>query len=487
MVRKSAKATINEPKIPQIYALSRYTNTTVMPNAAKFDDKLPIIPFFKEDANNFIGTLTEMYNRSAMHKACILIKHVLACGDGIIINRKDGNPYVQNPELEEFLNEVNAYGETAEDVIKKQLFDDILTQMHTVRLTLETVGEGEDAIVNRNNLSVSHADISTFRLGKPVEGKMKECYLSYAWDSELKKYDAKALEKEAEKLQLFNGEDVAESVIYSTAYETGRYYYAIPDYFTLEFKRWADISYAIPTYNHSRIENQFKPSGSMTFIGRPPEGAQPQDFMYDVQQMFTGEGNNSRMLINMVENKDQAPIVELFDDAPQGIFETLSELATQSVLRGHRMHPSILMATAGSLGQANELRTIFELFYKNVIEGYQKRVLRTWDKVLDFAGFGEYTLDIANNNPISLLGNIDLSNVLSVNEIRTELGYEELADKQSEKTLADKLGAENVRLMQAYLADNNLKTEQKRGVLKTLFNLNEVDINNILPLPNPTL
>jgi hypothetical protein len=487
MARNRTNPAPQKPNIGNILALSRYNNTTVLPNAAKFDDKLPIIPFFKEDGNNFIGTITEMYNRSAMHKACILIKHVLACGDGIIINRKDGQPYTGNAELEAFLDEVNDYGETANDVITKQLFDEILTQMHSLKITLEVIGEGEEALLNKENISITHNDISTFRLGKPIDKKLIECYLSYCWATDLVKYDTKKMNEVAEKLPLFIGQDVAESVIFSTAYETGRYYYSIPDYFTLEFKRWADISYAIPTYNHSRIENQFRPSGMITFVGRPPEGMEPADFAEEVQRRFTGEGNNSSILINMVEQKEQAPSVEIFNDAPEGIFESLSTLATESVLRGHRMHPSILMATAGSLGQANELKTIFDLFYKNVIEGYQKRVLKSWDKILDYAGFGEYTLDIANNNPISLLGNIDLSNVLSVNEIRTELGYEELEDKQSEKTLADKLGSENVRLMQGYLTDANLTTEQKRAVLKTLFSLGEIDINNILPLPNPTI
>jgi len=77
-----------------------------------------------------------------MHKACILIKHVLACGDGIIINRKDGQPYTGNTELEAFLDEVNDYGETATDVITKQLFDEILTQMHSLKVTFRSDWRG---------------------------------------------------------------------------------------------------------------------------------------------------------------------------------------------------------------------------------------------------------------------------------------------------------------------------------------------------------
>jgi hypothetical protein len=459
-----------------------------MPTVAAFDDKLPIVPYYKEDGNGFMTTLIQIKDRSAMHKACILIKHVIACGDGVIIKRKDGEQYVTNEALEAFLAKVNDKNESAEDVITKMLFDEIMTRMHTVAITLQTIGEGEEQRVIREELSVTHEDISTFRLGKPIENRLKECYLSYRWTTDLVKYDAKKLIDFAERLPLFDGEDYAKSVIYSTTYETGTYYYAIPDYFTLEFKRWADISYAIPTYNHSRIENQFRPSGMITFFGRPPEGQEPQDFAQDVQNRLTGEGNNSSILINIVEQKEQAPAVEIFDDAPEGIFESLSTLATESVLRAHRLHPSILMATAGSLGQASELKTIFELFYKNVIEGYQSSVLKTWDTILDYAGFAEYTLEIANNSPISLLNNIDLSNILSINEIREELGYAPLDTEQGQtKTLAEIIGVGGLQAMTAIVSDVELSDASKRGLLSVAFNLNAEQINSILPPLTPTV
>jgi hypothetical protein len=146
------------------------------------------------------------------------------------------------------------------------------------------------------------------------------------------------------------------------------------------------------------------------------------------------------------------------------------------------------MATAGSLGQDKELKTIFDLFYKNTIEGYQKAVLKTWDKILDYAGFGEYTLDIANNNPISLLGNIDLSQILSVNEIRTELGYAELADEQSDtKTLAELIGVGGLQALTAIVSDPNLSRETKAGLLTVAFNLTADQINAILPLEPTTI
>jgi hypothetical protein len=481
MARKTAKA---EPtKVPNILGMARYNNTTVPSRAMKYDEKLPIIPFYKEDGNGFIQTLIEIAGRAATHKACLNIKHKMACGDGIIINRKDGQPYVTNTALEEFLDKVNSNGETAMDIISRMLYDEILTGSHCGQIvTAVSEVEGEK-IADIKNVSITHEDISTFRYAKPVDGKLADCYLSYCWADELKKYSTDLLIKHAKRLPLFYGQVEAESVIHSTSYQTGRNYYAIPDYFTLSFKRWADIEYAVPTYNHSRIENKFMPSGMITLIGQPTADVTSEDYCQSVLDVFTGEGNNSRLLVSNVDQKESAPIVEMFNDAPNGIFLDLDRLGQENILRAHRMHPSILMATAGSLGEASQLKVVFDTFYKMVIEDYQKSVIATWDKILEYVGFGDYTLDIANNSPISLLGNIDVNTILDKDEIRTELGYEAL---ENDEGIITKLGADNVRLMQEYLSNVNLTNEQKRGALKVIFGLTDQVITSLLPTP-PTI
>jgi hypothetical protein len=478
MVRKSAKA---EVKTPNILGMARYSNTTVPSRATKFDDKLPIIPFFKEDGNGFIQTLIDIYGRSATHKSCISIKNTLACGDGIMINRKDGQPYVKNIDLEAFLNDVNSTGETAQDIVNRMLFDEILTGSHCGQIVTEVLDVNGVQVPNKKNVSVTHEDVSTFRYATPTDNKLVDCWLSYSWNDDLKKYTPDLLNKYAKRLPIFYGQVEAESVIHSVGYQTGRNYYAIPDYFTLSFKRWADIEYAVPTYNHSRIENKFMPSGTITLIGQPTTEQTGNEYCQDVLDVFTGEGNNSKLLVTLVDQKESAPIVELFPDAQSGIFLDLDALGKENILTAHQMHPAILMAVSKGLSNASELKVVVDQFYKMVIEGYQKSVLRTWDRILKYAGFEDYTLDISNNSPISLLGNIDLSKVLSVNEQRTELGYAELPDMQSEKSLADKLGVENVRLMQGYLSDVNLTREQKQGILKVLFNLQDSEIQAILP------
>jgi hypothetical protein len=134
--------------------------------------------------------------------------------------------------------------------------------------------------------------------------------------------------------------------------------------------------------------------------GDPPQDMTPTEYANKIQDNFTGEGNNAKLITQLVSNKESAPDYTKFSNEPDGIFMSLDTLTQQNILRAHKLHPTLLMSTAGSLGQSSEIKTLFDWFYATVIDGYQKMVLEFWDKVLEHAGFGQYRLEIANNNPI---------------------------------------------------------------------------------------
>ena len=87
-----------------------------------------------------------------------------------------------------------------------------------------------------------------------------------------------------------------------------------------------------------------------------------------------------------------------------------------------------------------------------------------------------------------MLNNIDLSNILSINEIREELGYEPLETEQGQtKTLAEIIGAQGLQAMKDIISDVTLSDASKRGMLAVAFNLNAEQINSILPPLTPTV
>jgi hypothetical protein len=457
--------------------LSSYNNTSVAP-VEKLGDT-PIIPYFKEDGNGFPNTLVDMYERGGIHRAAIQIKHRLSCGDGLIIVRRDGEQYEENPILEKWLSKVNN-NQSAFEVISNQLLDVVLFNMTACQIA----GKGLSTTVH-------HQDTSTLRFAKPVEVKgepsvLDSVYISNYWgDKELKKPDERSLTEYAEKLPLFEGQ-ADPSILVVKNYQPTRNYYPIPDYFSLSFKRWVDIEYKIPTYNDSRIDNKFMPSGIYSVYGDPPADMTAKQYAQQIQDSFTGEGNNSRLIVQLLSNKESAPDYTEMSNEPDGIFLNLDTLAQQSILRGHKMHPMFLMATAGSLGQSSEIKTLFELYYSSVIKGYQEMIIEFWNKVLDHAGFGEYSLSIANNNPVSILGTLDISKYLSVNEVRTQLGYEaNESENSNEKSLYELLGAAAPQVI-ATISSKELLISEKRSILQVLFGLDIEQVDKLVPL-TPTI
>jgi hypothetical protein len=110
-------------------------------------------------------------------------------------------------------------------------------------------------------------------------------------------------------------------------------------------------------------------------------------------------------------------------------------------------------------------------------------VIKFWNKVLKHAGFGEYTFTIANNNPVSMLGNLDISKFLSVNEIRNLLGYDPTENEASNnKTLYETLGSGAQGLL-TIVTSKDITVNEKRAMLEVLFNLDVEQINKLVPLP----
>lgn len=473
MARPKAITTAKTPI--KVLAMAGYQSTSVTA-VEKFDNS-PIIPYFKGDSNKFPAKIIQMYERGSIHRAAVQLKHRLACGDGLTIARKDEEPYVKNESLETWLKNVNPE-QSAYQVMVDQLLDIVLCNAVSGQIT----GKGLAT-------TVYHEDYSGIRLAAPAkDAKIDSAYISNMWDEkELAKPDTKSLTEFAEKLPLFSDSDETSLLIVQN-YTMGRKYYPIPDYYSLSFKRWVDIEYKIPTYNDAQIDNGFMPSGVLTLYGDPPADMTPQQYAQKIQDNMTGEGNNAKLITQLVNNKESAPDYVTFSDQPDGIFMNLDTLTQQNILRAHKLHPTLLMSTAGSLGQSSEIKTLFDWFYATVIDGYQKMVLEFWDKVLERAGFGEYTLQIANNNPISMLGSIDVGKYLSVNEVRAELGYDPIEDEQAQtKTLAEVIGVGGLQALTAIISDVTLTDASKRGLLQVAFNLTPEQINAILPQVNPTV
>jgi hypothetical protein len=85
-----------------------------------------------------------------------------------------------------------------------------------------------------------------------------------------------------------------------------------------------------------------------------------------------------------------------------------------------------------------------------------------------------------------MLGTLDISKYLSVNEVRTQLGYEANENENSnEKSLYELLGAAAPQVI-ATISSKELLISEKRSILQVLFGLNIEQVDKLVPL-TPTI
>ena len=371
------------------------------------------ITFFDDSGNTFINQLVGYYERSSTHRTAINTKVVYTVGESFIVKRKDGRPYERDKQLEDYLQDVNAEGESLYELFNRWALDYILTG----NFVIETAEED-------GRLNLYHRDVTQVRLGKPGSNGIKKAYISDFWE-QIGQRNRPGDKYDVKEVDIFSFQDEqANAVLYVKDYRPGRRYYGLPDYYTLGGMKWINIEYKIPTYNIDRMDNSFMPSGLLTLIGEPPDGMTTDDYLHEFKDRFTGEGNNSKLIAQMVTDLSQEPKYINLDSEPEGIFKDLQELAVQNLLRAHRTHPALLVETSGKLSNSAEVRTVFEIFMNTVIVNYQNALLKPLNQLLAYAGFDKYTLAISNVTPITFMGDIDINSVVLANEAREQLGLE---------------------------------------------------------------
>ena len=206
-------------------------------------------------------------------------------------------------------------------------------------------------------------------------------------------------------------------------------YYGLPE--SLQVLKWADIEYKIGEFNLTKLKNGFFPSVALTVVGTPPEGMTEQQYVEKLQEKFTDEGNNHKMVVQMVDDKDQAFQVTEFTGASEGEMLQLQTTARDMIVSGHRWFPALAgISTAGQLGSNQQIRNEYNIALKGlIIPQYQKPLLRFYNDLLMIAGF-DVELGILNVAPVGIEDSLDPKAVLTQDEQREMLGFAPLTDEQ---------------------------------------------------------
>jgi hypothetical protein len=129
----------------------------------------------------------------------------------------------------------------------------------------------------------------------------------------------------------------------------------------------------------------------------------------------------------------------------QGYFMELATLCKEFIAVGMGVPLSLVQATAGQLGNNQQLRSEFELLYNTEIFEIQQTILKHIVKpylntVAEQEGklwLKDVELGFKNIVPVSYKGDLDINRVLTVNDGRELLGYEAIEEQSAEEMIDD--------------------------------------------------
>jgi len=323
-------------------------------------------------------------------------------------------------KLSEYIDDVNANGESMNDVMRKVVSD------------YWTHGNAYiEIVLGAGYINLYHQDATTARVHKDK----KKILFHPDW-ANVRTSEEKI--KSIDTYPHFQKEgQIQRAIIHFSDYESTYYFYGLPDY--VAALDHIKIANQIGKYNLTRFKNGFMPSAIIE-LGADMSEDEAQQFIDEAREKLTGENNNSKMLFIAKNGEEAASNVQIINDTSDGSFMELQTITNDNIISAHRWNPGLSgIQVAGSLGNNQQILTIYDIVMSTVIREPQQMVLRELKKVLKReGGYKVSDLHIINKPPVTMLGAINPTEYISLQEGRKIFHLPELTDEEMEQLLQEK-------------------------------------------------
>lgn len=347
------------------------------------------IPFGED--NLFPQYLAELKRKSSTHRSVLAQKTVFTSGAKFVCSEDN---------VREYIEDVNADGESLRDVFKK-LADDYYTFGNAFL----------ECVIYDGGVNMYHLDATTVRVAK----NKKEVYVNPNWR---KYFDD---ESKMHKLPIHPNVRGNKFVIHYKDYEPTFNFYGLPDY--VAALEHIAVDFEIGKWNHTKFLNGFQPSAIVEISGDMGE-EEAQKMVTEAQKKFVGEGNNGKILF-IVKNGDTSPAnVQIIKDDQEGSWIDLQKITDQNIITAHRWQPSLSgIVSSGKMNNTgSEIRIAYDLAMTTVIKDTSEMLLNGIRTVmLKYLNFDPKSILIHYEPPVSFVNDIDIKLVLTINEQRAML------------------------------------------------------------------
>lgn len=382
----------------------------------------PWIPFFKDSNNIYVNDLALRARRSPVHGSIIRSKIAYACGQGFEY-KINGTEYKYDdlePKYKNWFKQCNSEGQSFHDVFRNIMTNYIMLA-NAYPWVVRTTREGVFGMYSEDGTKV--------RIGKDK----KKAYRSSFWRENLNnKFTNKDTPIDSD-VEFYRGiKTQKEYLVHIKQYYPEFDFYGIPEY--IQALEWADVEYNIPRFNNNKFKNGFFPSALLQLFSNPPEGMEAEEYVRKIVNRFSGEDNNSKIVVEMLDSPEQAAKIHEFGQTKDGEFIDLDKLASENIISGHRWSSALVKETGGKLGGNQQLINEYQKVMNGVvIPDFQEPVLREINKILSREFKTDIELSIIQLAPLGVDANIDVNSVMTINEARERIGLESFTEEGEER------------------------------------------------------
>lgn len=365
------------------------------------------VPFF-EDKDKYLQFLYFAAKTSGTHAACVAAKTSFTYGAGVRVLRLGAEDAQATEKIKLWFESRN--GKRTKN--GKEIKNGIADYYRTGNAFFERAEK--DGVVNIYHISTKKARIKKDYSGVLISPDF---------------YEGSYLTSNARHLPFYPNQEkdedgVLRSVIHVCGDKISNEYYGEPDSVSALIDM--EIEYRIGSYNKAEFDNGFKPSTLMQFVG-DYETEEATEYLADMKERFTGDGNNGKMVLQVVPSKELFANLLTLNANTDGNFAELSQRVETNILKAHRL-PKVLagIPIAGKLGgDTKEIQTAYNYCLSTVIFPIQAEFLAELSEpFFDFVCGGAFDYEVIDNPPITLSSQIEPNEVLTIEEKRAILGYE---------------------------------------------------------------
>ena len=415
---------MSQKKINSIKASSVKTDPITTPIVRK--EKEPNIqieqkwvPFFQDSDNIYVNDLAKRARRSSTHSSIINQKITFVKGKQFTFHDMEGEPIAYDDlpdDFKEWIAEVNPEGDSLYDVFCDWVQSYVIT------------GNFYPHIKKSGDFVALYSeDATTVRKSKDK----KTAYLSNFW-RDIRLNTTPTHEYPVYEIPFYDGTMRSNYLIHGMRKYPEFNFYGLPDY--VGALDWIDIEYRMSKYNIDKFDNGFFPSVLIQLFGEVPDGLNAQQYVDKIKEKFTGEANNDKFLVELLDSPEQAASIKEFERERDGEFLELSNMAVKAIITAHRITPSLAgLETAGKLGSSQQMREEYDKFMNSVIiPDFQEPLLKCLNKIIERETNYGIKVGILNVAPVGNSEKVDVNGVITINEARKMLGMEELEDGRGE-------------------------------------------------------